>query len=472
MAWVALGLLLGLLALVRPVDHDESQYVAAALLAAQGLPYRDFAYLQTPLQPLLLAPVAALAGGWAWPVLRLVNAALALAALMLFHRTARRLGAGAATAGWVTALFAGSDILLYSAGVARNDALPLLLYAAALPPMLAAAQGKGSPAGALLAGLLLAAAASAKVSYGVPALAYGLYALIDRRHRPHWLALGAVPPALLCLWMYAQAPGAFLFEVLRFPAEAPTQWYLAQQDAWKLSASARLIDAAKFLALGVPLVALVLVARHREAQPVHRLLDLLIVAGLVAALAPVPVWRQYLLPVLPPLMLRLALIWQARPPGRWMRAVVALFAGAGLAYSAQALWLARAGAPMLVALREGQAIAAAWRAAAPAGASGPVASLSPQYLPAAGLAIDPRFAAGPFYFRATGLLRPAEEARLHLISKGNVARMVPPAAILTGAPVRNTSSEASQDPVLIAYARARGWRGVPVAGTGFTLWLR
>ena len=53
-----LAVLLCLLAIARPVDHDESQYVAAATLSGAGLiPYRDYAYLQTPLQPLLFAPI-------------------------------------------------------------------------------------------------------------------------------------------------------------------------------------------------------------------------------------------------------------------------------------------------------------------------------------------------------------------------------------------------------------------------------
>ena len=42
----------------RPIDHDEGQYVGAVAMMRFGLPYRDFAYLQTPLQPLLFAPLA------------------------------------------------------------------------------------------------------------------------------------------------------------------------------------------------------------------------------------------------------------------------------------------------------------------------------------------------------------------------------------------------------------------------------
>lgn len=468
LGWAALGLVLAGLALVRPLDHDESQYVAATVLAARGWLYRDFAYLQTPLQPLLLAPLAALAGMWAWPVLRLANAAMVMAALMLFHRGARQSGVAPALATGVTALFAGSDIVLFCAGVARNDALPLLLYCAALPPMLRAAEGRGNNAGALAAGLLLAGAAAAKLSYGVIALAYGVYALAARRHRPAWLLLGAVPLALLCLCCAVRAPGAFWFEMIDFPVRAPSEWYLAQGAGWKLSLPMRLVDLAKFLALGAPLPALLLVAWHRARTPQERLLDLLIVAGLIAAFAPVPIWRQYLLPVLPPLFLRLALLWQARPPGRATRVALAVFVAAGLSFTGQGLWQARGGVPMLRARAESAAIGAAYRAA---GARGAVATLSPQYLPAAGLAIDPRFAAGPFYFRSTGLLSAADEARFGLVSKARLQSAAPPAVLLTGAPLRDTISEASQDGALIAYARRHHFHAQPVPGTSFTLWL-
>ena len=57
------------MAAFRPIDHDEGQYVGAVAMMRFGLPYRDFAYLQTPLQPLLFAPLA-----WMYDVPLLVEA--------------------------------------------------------------------------------------------------------------------------------------------------------------------------------------------------------------------------------------------------------------------------------------------------------------------------------------------------------------------------------------------------------------
>jgi glycosyltransferase involved in cell wall biosynthesis len=71
-----------LLALVIPSDHDEGQYVAAAHFVAEGLrPYRDLPYLQTPLQPFLAAPIAALTVGYNFISLRIATAIAAMAAL-------------------------------------------------------------------------------------------------------------------------------------------------------------------------------------------------------------------------------------------------------------------------------------------------------------------------------------------------------------------------------------------------------
>src|SRR5437867_2057688 len=73
-ALAALALLV-LTGLFLPLDHDEGQYVAAAWLVHRGLlPFVDFPYLQTPLQPFILAPAAGLVPGWMWLSSRLINA--------------------------------------------------------------------------------------------------------------------------------------------------------------------------------------------------------------------------------------------------------------------------------------------------------------------------------------------------------------------------------------------------------------
>jgi hypothetical protein len=431
LAVVALAVLYAMLAVVRPVDHDESQYVAAAMLAKNGLPYRDFAYFQTPLQPLLFGPLAALFGVMAWPGLRMVNAVLGALTVAMVERAARAGGAGQRTALGAAALFACCDILLFSAAVARNDALPAAMLAGAVWIAVGTAKGEGTRGRAVLAGFLLAGAAAAKVSYALPALAYFGWALLDRRHRPAMIALGALPIVAMVAWLASQAPEAFRFEVFTFPTLAPGQYYREAGRAWKLGLGAKAIDTLKFLALGTALPAIAAVAaRWRRAEGPARMLDVLALAGLVAALLPEPTWRQYLLPVLPPLFVRLALAWEATPPGRIERIAFVVFACAGLAPSVEAIVLATMhGAPMVTAVTDGGRIATAIEQS---GIEGPIATLTPQYVPATRMMPDRRFAAGPFYYRSHDLLDANGEQALGLVSTRTLDPATLPPIVVVG----------------------------------------
>ena len=466
--WLLLALALAALAMARPIDHDESQYVAAAVLSAHGLmPYRDFAYLQTPLQPLLFAPIASLGGIWAWPLLRLANALLGAAALGFTYRAAR-IGGASQRAGLLAAgLFACCDILLFSIGTARNDALPAALFTAALPFIVAADRGAATKLTAMLVGLLLAAAAAAKVSYALPAAAYGVYALIHRRNLPHFVAIGALPAISLVAGSWWASPDAFTTEVLRFPSLAPAEYYAQAGRLWKLSYAAKAVDTLKFLALGPALVALVLAFRDRYAARRLDAIDWLTIAGLVAALLPFPTWRQYLLPMLPPLFVRLALSLDHRPLQRPITVGAGVFAIAGLVPSLLSLttW------PMPQAIRDGQAIGDALTRAH---VLEPVATLSPQFLPAARRLPDPRFATGPFYFRSLALFTPVEEARFSLVSQARLDQglAVRPAAILTGGEGAWISGDDRIDARLAAWADHAGYTRADVAGTRFRLYIR
>ncbi len=477
---LALGLILlfAMLSVLRPVNHDESQYVAAAILARSALPWRDFAYFQTPLQPVLFAPFAAGMGVLAWPTLRVLNAVLGAVAVLMVDRAARAAGASSRMAIISAGLFAGTDILLFSAGTARNDALPAAALAGALVLMVRTAQGQGAARHALLTGFLLAVAAGTKISYAIPAGAYFLWALLDRRHRPVMIAMGALPVVALIGWMVAQAPEAARFEVLTFPALAPDQMYRDAGRAFKLSLGFKAIDTLKFLALGAALPAAVAVAVRwrRHERGLARLLDVMIVAGLIAALLPEPTWRQYLLPVLPPLFVRLALLWEHAPPGRWERIAFVTFFCAGLAPSVEAVVLtAIHGAPMANAVIDGARLAAAMDKQQVTGAVATlspqyVATLSPQYVAATGRPIDPRFAAGPFYFRSHDLLDPASERSFGLVTARTLDPATLPQAVLVGGDADAEGGDAALESKLAAAAAPRAI-GIERLNGKFTLYV-
>ncbi|SOB79627.1 4-amino-4-deoxy-L-arabinose transferase [Sphingomonas guangdongensis] len=443
------------LAWMRGIDHDESQYVAAARLTAAGLlPYRDYAYLQTPLQPFAFAPLVWLFGplDLAWPALRIANALLGGLTVAATWRAMRTAGVDERTATMCAGLFATCDILLFSAGTARNDALPAALFAVALVPILRAERGDGTMGGALLAGLLLSAAAAAKVSYALPAATYGIWALLHHRHRPTSVALGALPSIVLVAALAAAAPDGFAFGTLIFPARAPAEWYAATGRAWKLGLAIKAIDTAKFLALGPALLALVLVARWGRPS----LLAWLTLAGVASALLPSPTWRQYLLPALPPLFVMLALRLERLPPARgWYRAFAG-FAAIGLVPSIVAV---TSGTGMIVGVAETRALAVQ-------SVGGTVATLSPQFLPDNALP-DPRFATGPFYFRSRALVTASREARLHLVSHPRLTAsfaMRPPDFILVGGEGTWASGTDELDRLLERWAVTRGWGRVDTGG--------
>src|SRR6476469_11135913 len=108
------------LAFVRKLSIDESQYIVAAVLTSKGLlPYRDYAYLQTPLQPFAFAPLQWLFAGHVLIAMRLANALLGAGAMMLVFGSARRMGATAGAALATAAMLTTCEAFTWSAGVAR-----------------------------------------------------------------------------------------------------------------------------------------------------------------------------------------------------------------------------------------------------------------------------------------------------------------------------------------------------------------
>src|SRR4029078_5081016 len=116
------------IAFLRKLSIDESQYVASAVLTSKGLlPYRDYAYLQTPLQPFAFAPLQWLFPGHLLIAMRLANAMLGAGTIILVFGAARRMGASGRVALAAAAMLAVCEPFTWSASVARNDMLPAVL---------------------------------------------------------------------------------------------------------------------------------------------------------------------------------------------------------------------------------------------------------------------------------------------------------------------------------------------------------
>jgi 4-amino-4-deoxy-L-arabinose transferase-like glycosyltransferase len=485
--FAAAALLLLLFAWVRPIDHDETQYVAAVALTPRLLPYRDFAYLQTPLHPLLFGPFAQLFPGHLWEALRAANALIGAAMLWFVYRAQREIGVPQITALIAAALLAACDGFLFGAATARNDILPALFESIGIWLLVRSYTRSADPKSSFLIGLLMAAAAAAKISYALPLAAMLPILVVDqiwggrRLHCP-WLAAGvllAVSPVALLALLY---PDGFAFGVLRFPATAPSLWYEATGQGWKLGLAAKALDTAKFLALGPALVAIWVLTRRllsgdskawrTNLVPIY--LDVLLVAGSVAAILPTPTWRQYLVPLLPPLFIRLGMTIDQKPLARRTTIALLVTALAGLGPSllalASAAWSWES--PLAQATLEAHQIGDAVRAA---GAEGTVAGLSPTYWVDSGLPIDPRFAAGPFLFRMTGLLSPREKQALHVVNLDNYQaelRRQPPDLLITGAEPARINGTATLDGALDNFAIRNGYRRIDAPDTRLIVYAR
>ncbi|MEO7504479.1 MAG: DUF2029 domain-containing protein [Sphingomicrobium sp.] len=479
---VALTLLLLLLALVRRHSFDEGQYVAATQLALHGLPYRDFPYLQTPLQPMLFAPIAGLFADHLFLALRATNALCGAAAIGLLWVALRRVGASERSALAAAALFAVCEPFLFGVAVVRNDALPVMLSCAAL----AALAGPPGRRAAFLGALAMGAAAAAKISYALPAAALVAMAMGGpralRRRLPllPTLAGMAIPALFVGAVAAAAPPGAFVYEVLVFPVEGPRQWYNANHES-ALMGWGHPGNFILFGLLGPALAAVIAVAaaawRARgdglNAYPRRMLFGGLLAASLVGAYLPNPSFRQYWIPALPPLFLCLGLAmdrWPALRSGR-MKAVWAAFAVAGVATSVVQLG---------GALRSGPAALAKDRMATKinalmdeAGVTGPIAGLDPDTFAGARRPIDPRFAGGRFLYRTYRQVSPGDARAWHIATFADPAMLAsdPPAAIVTLRQTKEGTKTERLNRWIEQGAVGAGFRPAGEAGD-LRLWLR
>jgi 4-amino-4-deoxy-L-arabinose transferase-like glycosyltransferase len=474
--FAALTLWLLGIALVRPLSVDESQYVAATALAAQGLlPYRDFAYLQTPLQPLLFAPLQWVFAGHLLLAMRVANALLSLITIALVYGAARRMAARESAALAAAAMLASCQSFLWCAGVARNDVLPAALMAAGLWLIV-----KSAGWSRFGAGLAFGLAASAKISYAVPAAAVFVTGVwtseAAERRRALWFAAGVVAGLLPTVVLAAFAPGAFLAEVIVFPAMAPSQYYAEIGKSWRLGPDrfARLIAVA---AIGPALIAAIEVGRASWLDPrtwlgdrSPRVLLAASLGGLLSAALNTPFQIFYLLPALPPLFVLAALVlsadrkWIRSRKGLWGISIAAGFVPA-LAWFVYAIG-ARS-MPALEAERGAATVGAALRAAH---VEGPVAALGSQYVADSGAELDRRFAAGPFLYRTRGFVSAGEAREWHIVTRDQAGSLaeVPPAAIVTG---DYPDGQVEQEVELAVQAKALGYRPAASAG-GFIIWTR
>ncbi len=224
MLWVITLTVGGLLSAVNLIfgdlNQDEGWYLYAARLMSEGWwPYRDFAFTQGPMLPLiygLMYPVVdALGVGGGRLLTMLVGFAAALFASALAWRL------GGRSAGLLTlALLLLNVYHSYFTTVVKTYALCGLFITAGFYA-LGRKTGSQSPAWLLLAGFSFAAAAGTRLSAGVLLPVVGLWLLFARKYWGamgwFWFGIGGGAGLTLILApFYLMAPEGFTFGLIQY----------------------------------------------------------------------------------------------------------------------------------------------------------------------------------------------------------------------------------------------------------------
>lgn len=474
------AIVLALIAMIEPSSHDEGQYVSAAYFVARGLmPYRDFAYLQTPLQPFVYAPLAWLFPGWSLVATRLANAIATALGAALIARTAAVLARRPEAAWWAFVAVLTCDSVLFGASVARNDALPFALFALGLERLFAA--DRPGVARVAAAGLALALAASTKVSYALPTAAIALMALwharTGDRARVAALFAGMFVGALPTLIALVLLTRPFLFGVYHYSIDAVIGWQALSGQNIRLGWTRRLREFVLLAMLG-PAVWAAIAIGATKGRPGPRPLGVglwpVALAALIAAVLPMPTYRHYLIPMIGPLVLIGALHADAirtrlasnRTRGRIGYAILALSMLAGIGRSV--VWpVTKPGDRRPIALE-----LAAHEIGRLAQGQSDLAGLDPLLLVDSGIPFDPRFAPGPFLFRAGNVAECADPSLCPVTyaALGAIDRAMP-GGILTGTERRAPKAFAGGlDGVLDRWALRHGYRPIALPH-GQRLWL-
>jgi 4-amino-4-deoxy-L-arabinose transferase-like glycosyltransferase len=492
-----LGVLLWGLNMRRGLNHDEHQFVAAAvLMAREGLtPYVDFPYFHLPLLSQLYALVIPLAESLLLSARTIsILSAWATLAILLWlgydvlagQRPWLRLLHGAAGA----VLLAFTPLFVYTSGRAWNHDLPVLLSVIATILLLTymdQAGGRSACWRVLLAGLLLGLAIVSRASFAflVPAFLLGLWLGTPAGYGPRlraiaWFAVGGVLGALPALILLARDPQAFLFGNLTY-VRLNTLYYEMQGGAYpgmtlvgKLGVLGSLLvrqpaNALPLLLFGGSAIwAWPRVAPRERAQLL--VLGVLLGLALFGALAATPSQTQYFYLLLPLAVLGSLHAVGVGPRAQQRWGVIATACTALLALlltgSAYLPGLAIVAKPDEWVPRKvharGELIAEL------VGDDQPVLTLSPTHVLEGNLPIYSVFATGPFAWRIADLVD--EEMRLThgLVGPNELAELLagPPRALLTG--LDNDDSE--EEAPLVDYALTQRYLPVALPDDGM-LWL-
>ncbi|HEY0624984.1 hypothetical protein [Sphingomonas sp.] len=473
-----------------PMQHDEQFYISAGVLFDRYPLYSGLGFSHLPNIALLFAGAFALLGDAHYLLIgRLLAFAAWIATFAALLLIARRHARGTLIGGLMIALLALNPMFLNATGMtATNNFFPVPFMLFGLYLFLRATdRSRPSPALAFTSGVLLAVAAGFKANYLLLLIPFAAAALLvppalPLRTRLLRIALpllgGGIVGGLPSLLYALGDPQGFIAHVFSAHRGPQLAYWAANPDPADpkvIGMGDKLLLAHRLWLSGVSMLTLVLlltlvaIAFMRRRTFVLRW-PLLLVGGLAAigaaiSFVPSPAFPQYFTPPLPFAIILACLLFGsldaagrefARPV---MAAVLALTVVTGTPLLLPSLaGLAKPGGwTGAQVARDGRAIAALVHERA---SGGPVATLSPIHALEGHLPIYPHFALGQFMVRAAPWV-PEDERRhyANFVTPNGMPALLsarPPAAILTG-------MEGDTDAALDAFARARGYRVVPLS---------
>lgn len=305
------------------LDHglgiDEHMYLAPCVLVSEGyLPYRDFAYPQTPLMPLLYGAVflvlpATFTTGRLLTV-GLGCAAAVMMAVMLYRRT-RSYGLLPATvaAAFFCFSLAGHPLFPISIGYVHNGALALFLCTLgfiAIPQMRDRPLTRWSGGRVFAAGTCMGLACSTRILFAFvgPALVCWILALAPKGRKLRLAVccgLGVALGLLPCALFYLAGPSNFMWNTLYAHSRRPGlehQAPLASMAGLARAGSVVLELLTKdylaagnllFLTAGVALLVAFAFKRHRSLCRTRDILAVIIAVVLIVSTSCIPLYAPH-----------------------------------------------------------------------------------------------------------------------------------------------------------------------------------
>ena len=460
-------------------DHNEQMYLTAARLVADGMTiYRDFSFAQTPYWPVLLSlPARMVPPDFLLPAGRILVLAILAVGAYVLRRELVRTSSAPGIASALTILFLVNEHVAQIGRDTSNYALPMVATLGAHHLLGAGRRPVASP---VLAGALLALAVGSKAYFGALVLAllfgHGLWGegtREERRRRVGYCVAGGVAGALPLIVVAIVDWPRFLFNNVEYHRVDFT-WKIEHAQAMGVGLAGKLgkavqdfgsLSIVEFLLLSTVLIALTGGVTRGARTPL-----LVAATGLVVSILGTPVFPQYYSMAIP----FLALSVGALAGSRELAVSVARSTVLATVVLATVLQLPRIGNSILRlgkpgswAVTEVVATGTAIRVALPNHDPGErILTLAPVHALAAGFAIYPELAAGPFFFRNAGSIPVEDQRRWVMTGPTRLPELIAdraPAGIYVG-------HEPELDGSLEALAESLDFRPVP-AGRG-TLWVR